>query len=66
MEVNPFHPQQDIVDYCNAGSIVVINNEPLCKCSRNNHPTLVELSASLGLSVEEVCVTIEFYNHPII
>ncbi len=56
MEVSPFRPQRDIVDYCNAGSIVIINNEPICKGSKNRNAALLEVSENMQISVEEVCL----------
>ena len=54
MEVSPFHPQRDVVEYCNAGGIVIINNEPLCKGSRNRHPKILEISERLSITSEQV------------
>lgn len=54
MEASPFHPQRDVVDYCNAGGIIIINNEPLCKGSRSRHPKIIEWSEKLGITSEQV------------
>ena len=68
MEASPFHPQRDVVDYCNAGGIILLNNEPLCKGSRNRHPKIVEWSEKLGMTSEQVSnhVYICIYNMKLI
>lgn len=53
-EVSPFHQQTDLIDYCNAGSISVINFEPCCKGIRNRFPKLMELCEPLSASPEQV------------
>jgi diketogulonate reductase-like aldo/keto reductase len=54
MEVSPFHQQKDIQEYCYAGQIVIINNEPICKGMRDRHPYLIQISQELNLSSEQI------------
>ncbi len=49
-ESHAFGQNDDIVEFCNDSSIVVMNNEPLCKGMRLQHKQLVELADSLNMS----------------
>jgi diketogulonate reductase-like aldo/keto reductase len=64
IEVSPFCQQRDIQDYCAAGQIVVINNEPICKGIKDRHPYLIEIAHRLQLSSEQVCKSILTSNIP--
>lgn len=56
MEVNPFSPQRDLIDFCQGGQIVVVTNEPLAKGLRNNNSTLKAIANELETSVQKVLV----------
>jgi diketogulonate reductase-like aldo/keto reductase len=50
IESTPFGQNVDMVEFCGDSSIVVLNNAPLAKGLRNNHPRLVTLAEELGIS----------------
>jgi diketogulonate reductase-like aldo/keto reductase len=56
MEVNPFSPQRDLVDFCQGGQIVVVSNEPLAKGLRNNNQTLRAIARKLETTVDMVLI----------
>ena len=64
MEVNPFSPQRDLIDFCQGGQIVVVTNEPLAKGLRNNNSTLKAIANELETSVQKVLPTLIFTRSP--
>lgn len=54
MEVTPFHQKADLTEFCNDSSMVVLDNEPLSKGIRSQHPPLVQLADQLSLPADIV------------
>lgn len=54
MEITPFHQRGDIAEFCIDNGIIILNDNPLAKNVYSTRPDLVELAASLNLTVQQV------------
>ena len=50
MEVTPFNQSTELVEFCGDNSMIVLNNEPMCKGLRDDNDTLQFITDTLGSS----------------
>eukprot|EP01034_Spumella_vulgaris_P042687 gene42687-52955_t len=52
MEVSPFLPQAELVEFCTSGGIAIISQDPLSKNVHQRHELLRDLANEMNISVE--------------
>lgn len=62
LEVNPFCHQKELVEFCIAGAIAIISQDPLAKGVYQRNKVLKEVADSFQISIEEVCHTAFVFN----
>lgn len=55
LEVNPFCHNKELVEFCIAGAIAIISQDPLAKGVYQRNKVLKEVAESFQISIEEVC-----------